>query len=180
MQPLRYASGVCCADCFLYIERGDVPAGLTPAVWMARFNASIPAGTVRIECGHICRDEPDCAHHPERCPDDADCDCRKSFGSCPCSHCGTTEQGDRYDMTYFLGYDYRTNPATYVPHTRRRFSDPSPQEHPDWFTSADLQREIAMLLRMNKKYGTHVLRVAGYLKLGEVIRARKASAAQVN
>ncbi|WP_280454791.1 hypothetical protein [Nocardia brasiliensis] len=70
-------------------------------------------------------------------------------------------------------YNYRTNPATYTPYSSRKLNDPCPQAHPEWFATKDLRREIRMLLRMNAKYGTHVLRTVAYLALEGVIRQRE-------
>jgi hypothetical protein len=64
--------------------------------------------------------------------------------------------------------------ATYVPYSRRTFNDVDPQRHPELFSDADLRREIAMLLRMNKRYGTHHLRVEAYTKIAAFIAERNA------
>lgn len=69
-------------------------------------------------------------------------------------------------------YDWRTNPAPYIPYSKRMILDPDPQRNPEWFTSADIRKEITMLLRMNRKYGTHHLRVAAYLRLDEIVKHR--------
>lgn len=70
-------------------------------------------------------------------------------------------------------YHYLTNPATYVPYSRRQLSDHSPQSHPEWYTDSDIRKEIKMLLRMNEKYGTHILRVNAYLALDAVLKSRQ-------
>ena len=51
----------------------------------------------------------------------------------------------------------------------------TPQSHPELFTDAEIRAEIKYLLRLNKRYGTHILRVNAYLKLDQVLaeRARK-------
>ena len=72
-------------------------------------------------------------------------------------------------------YHWKTNPAVYVPYNRRMVGDADAQEHPEWFTSKDLMKEIKMLLWMNAKYGTHHLRVAAYLKLEQIIMSRTES-----
>lgn len=48
----------------------------------------------------------------------------------------------------------------------------TPQSHPELFTDAEIRSEISHLLRLNKKHGTHALRVAAYLKLTAVLNAR--------
>jgi len=64
--------------------------------------------------------------------------------------------------------------ATYVPYSRRTLNDPDPQRNPELFSDADLRKEIAMLIRMNKRYGTHHLRVAAYTQLSAFIAERSA------
>ena len=64
--------------------------------------------------------------------------------------------------------------ATYVPYSRRTFSDVDPQRNPELFSDVDLMKEVRMLLRMNKKYGSHVLRTVAYTKLTQFIEDRKA------
>lgn len=64
---------------------------------------------------------------------------------------------------------------TYVPYSRRTVNDVDPQRNPELFSDEDLKREIKMLLGMNKRYGTHVLRVAAYTKLAQFIEDRNAS-----
>lgn len=56
-----------------------------------------------------------------------------------------------------------------------RAGEPTPQTDPDLFTDAEIRSEISYLLRLNKRYGTHLLRVEAYLKLAEVLRSRKES-----
>lgn len=64
---------------------------------------------------------------------------------------------------------------TYVPYSQRTVNDVDPQRNPELFSDEDLKREIKMLLGMNKRYGTHVLRVAAYLKIAKFIEDRNAS-----
>lgn len=67
-----------------------------------------------------------------------------------------------------------TDFVEYVPYSRRTFNDYDPQRNPELFSDDDLRREIKMLLGMNKRYGTHVLRVAAYNKIAEFIATRNA------
>ena len=60
---------------------------------------------------------------------------------------------------------------TYKP-GRARVGEPTPQSDPDLFTDAEIRLEIKYLLGLNKRYGTHPLRVAAYLKLDDVLRSR--------
>jgi hypothetical protein len=64
--------------------------------------------------------------------------------------------------------------ATYVPYSRRLINDLSPQTNPERFSDADLRKEIKMLINMNKRYGSHVLRTAAYLRLAQFIEDRNA------
>lgn len=65
--------------------------------------------------------------------------------------------------------------ATYVPISRRLLSDVSPQSKPELFTDKDIMREVKMLIRMNAKHGSHVLRTVAYTRLMTFIETRKAS-----
>lgn len=51
----------------------------------------------------------------------------------------------------------------------------TPQSDPDLFTDAEIVAEMKYLLQLNKRYGTHVLRVDAYNKLGAVLAARTAT-----
>lgn len=57
----------------------------------------------------------------------------------------------------------------YVP-GQARVGEATPQSNPELFTKAECEAEIKYLLRLNKKYGTHHLRVAAYLKVGDAIK----------
>ena len=57
-----------------------------------------------------------------------------------------------------------------------RIGEPTPQSDPDKFTDAEIRAEIRYLLRLNKRYGTHPLRVAAYARLDEVLRTRATKA----
>jgi hypothetical protein len=59
----------------------------------------------------------------------------------------------------------------YVP-GQARFGEATPQSDPALFTDDEIKAEIKYLLRLNKRHGTHPLRVAAYLKLGEVLKDR--------
>ena len=50
----------------------------------------------------------------------------------------------------------------------------NPQSHPEMFTDAAIKAEIKYLLRLNKRYGTHVLRTVAYTKLLQVLAERHA------
>ncbi len=63
---------------------------------------------------------------------------------------------------------------TYRPGTAR-IGEPTPQTHPELFTDVEIKAEIRYLLRLNKRYGTHILRVNAYLKLDDVLRERAAA-----
>lgn len=54
-----------------------------------------------------------------------------------------------------------------------RVGEPTPQSNPELFTDAEIRAEIKYLLGLNKRYGTHPLRVEAYLKLGRVLAERK-------
>lgn len=54
-----------------------------------------------------------------------------------------------------------------------RVGEATPQSHPHLFTDDEIRAEIKYLLGLNKRYGTHVLRVKAYLALGDVLKARK-------
>jgi len=54
-----------------------------------------------------------------------------------------------------------------------RVGEATPQSDPDLFTDAEVRAEIKYLLGLNKRYGTHVLRVQAYLKLLDVLKARQ-------
>lgn len=62
--------------------------------------------------------------------------------------------------------------GTYKP-GRSRVGEATPQSHPDLFTDAEIRAEVRYLLGLNKRYGTHVLRVKAYLTLLDVLKARK-------
>ena len=49
----------------------------------------------------------------------------------------------------------------------------NPQSNPEMFTDAVLQAEIRHLLRLNKRYGTHILRVQAYQQLLAVLADRR-------
>lgn len=66
-----------------------------------------------------------------------------------------------------------TEYAEYIPYSRRRLSDISPQSHPELFSDADIMKEVKMLIRMNTKYGSHPLRTIAYTKLEQFIRDRR-------
>lgn len=51
-------------------------------------------------------------------------------------------------------------------------SESTPQSSPELFTDAEILGEVKYLLRLNKIHGTHVLRVAAYLKLERFLRER--------
>ncbi len=63
---------------------------------------------------------------------------------------------------------------TYKPGTTR-VGEPTPQSDPDLFTDAEILAEVKYLLRLNKKYGTHHLRVIAYSKLLHILAERKAA-----
>ena len=50
----------------------------------------------------------------------------------------------------------------------------TPQSNPELFTDAEIRAEIKYLLKLNKRYGTHILRVNAYLALEDVLRSRSA------
>jgi hypothetical protein len=56
-----------------------------------------------------------------------------------------------------------------------RVGEPTPQSHPDQFTVAEIKAEIRYLIRLNKRYGSHPLRTAAYLKLAEYLKTREES-----
>jgi hypothetical protein len=64
--------------------------------------------------------------------------------------------------------------VTYKP-GRTLVGEPTPQSDPDLFTDDEIKAEIRYLLGLNRRYGTHVLRVEAYLKLDAVLIARGAS-----
>ena len=49
----------------------------------------------------------------------------------------------------------------------------TPQPDPDQFSDKEIKAEINYLLRLNRRYGTHHLRVRAYLDLQDVLKARK-------
>ena len=55
---------------------------------------------------------------------------------------------------------------------RALIGEPTPQSDPDRFTDAEIRAEIRYLMRLNKRYGSHPLRTAAYLKLDAVLKAR--------
>ena len=55
-----------------------------------------------------------------------------------------------------------------------RVGEATPQTDPDLFTDKEIKAEIKYLLRLNKRYGTHPLRVKAYLDLEDVLRQRRA------
>ena len=63
---------------------------------------------------------------------------------------------------------------TYKP-GRTRVGEPTPQSDPDLFSDDEIKAEIKYLLGLNKRYGTHPLRVGAYLKLDAVLVERKGS-----
>ena len=54
-----------------------------------------------------------------------------------------------------------------------RVGEATPQSHPDLFTDDEIRDEIRYLIRLNKRYGNHHLRVKAYLDLDAVLRARQ-------
>lgn len=50
--------------------------------------------------------------------------------------------------------------------------EPTPQSHPERFSTEDIQAEIRHLLSLNKRYGSNPLRTAAYLKLARIIAER--------
>lgn len=60
---------------------------------------------------------------------------------------------------------------TYQP-GRSMAGEPTPQSDPDLFTDAEIRAEIGYLLGLNKRYGTHPLRVAAYMRLEQVLIKR--------
>lgn len=54
-----------------------------------------------------------------------------------------------------------------------RVGEATPQSDPDLFTDAEIMAEVKYLLRLNKKYGTHPLRVAAYVKLLTYLQQRQ-------
>lgn len=75
----------------------------------------------------------------------------------------------RYDVaTDTLNPDYEPYKAGHA-----LVGEATPQSHPQWFTDAEIRGEIKYLLRLNKKYGTHPLRVSAYAKLAVVLADRR-------
>lgn len=62
--------------------------------------------------------------------------------------------------------------ATYRP-GYARVGDATPQTHPDLFTDEEIRAEIRYLMALNKRHGTHVLRVKAYTALFAVLAKRK-------
>ena len=62
--------------------------------------------------------------------------------------------------------------GTYKP-GRSLVGEATPQSHPELFTDAEIKAEIKYLLGLNKRYGTHILRVRAYQALDDVLKARK-------
>jgi hypothetical protein len=60
--------------------------------------------------------------------------------------------------------------SKYVP-GMARMNDHTPQSAPERFTIAEIQDEIRYLLRLNKKHGTHILRVQAYQALDAFLTA---------
>ncbi len=69
----------------------------------------------------------------------------------------------------------QTEYAVYVPYSRRLLTDVSPQKTPERFTDKDIMREVKMLIRMNTRHGSHVLRTVAYTRLTRFIETRKTS-----
>lgn len=58
-----------------------------------------------------------------------------------------------------------------------RVGEATPQSDPDLFTDAEILAEIKYLLRLNKRYGTHLLRVVAYTRLMDYLANRRATGA---
>lgn len=67
----------------------------------------------------------------------------------------------------------KRNPDHYRP-GMARVGEATPQSDPEQFTDDEIRAEIQYLLRLNKRHGTHLLRVQAYLALEDVLRARQA------
>lgn len=52
-----------------------------------------------------------------------------------------------------------------------RVGEATPQSNPELFTKAECEAEVKYLLRLNKRYGTHPLRVQAYLNVMDAIKA---------
>lgn len=60
-----------------------------------------------------------------------------------------------------------------------RVGEDTPQSRPELFTDKECAAEVKYLLRLNKRYGTHVLRVAAYLRIVTFQRQREDVRVQV-
>lgn len=54
----------------------------------------------------------------------------------------------------------------------------TPQSAPEKFSDAEIRAEIAHLIKLNKRHGSHHLRTAAYVKLQGVLREREAATAK--
>jgi hypothetical protein len=61
----------------------------------------------------------------------------------------------------------------YVP-GKARMNEPTPQTRPSLFTDDEIAAEIAYLVRLDKRFGTHTLRVIARQKLRSVLGSRAA------
>jgi hypothetical protein len=54
-----------------------------------------------------------------------------------------------------------------------RVGEATPQTDPDKFTDDEVVAEVKYLMRTNKRYGSHPLRTAAYMRLLKVLEERK-------
>lgn len=60
----------------------------------------------------------------------------------------------------------------YEPNARRSSSAPTPQSHPELFTTEELTAEIKYLMALNRKHGSNEHRTMAYLKLAKIRASR--------
>jgi hypothetical protein len=64
-----------------------------------------------------------------------------------------------------------TGRSSYKP-GKARMGEPTPQSDPELFSNEDITAEVKYLLALNKRYGTHHLRVAAYVSLLSILAQR--------
>jgi hypothetical protein len=94
----QFVAGSVCGDCHYGVEYGDWPSD---SHWTAERDEKSRStlSTYQVTQGHL-HDGPysHCSHAGIPCDDDCNCE-RDPMSSSTCSVCGTSQAGERYDVT---------------------------------------------------------------------------------
>lgn len=61
----------------------------------------------------------------------------------------------------------------YIPYSRRTLADHTPQSSPERFSDDSIRKEVRMLINMNIRGGSSVLRTIAYTRLEQFMRERR-------